>query len=103
MYIRPDTGERQNSASIKWKLVRSFGAVIAALVAFQVLYFPARQSQRETDALRLKARSITSLLAQNTAAALDFGDVAAVQEGFKGTAGDPDLRYIIVLDKNNKR
>lgn len=102
MILTPRSTESTAAAPIKWKLVRTTGGVIAALVIFQVIYFPARQAQHSTDALRSKAESIASLVANNTASALDFGDVAAAQEGFKGARADPDLEFLLVFRKNGQ-
>ena len=85
--------------SISWKLAAAFGLVIAAVVVFQVLYFPMRQAKQATDALSVKAESVSALVGHDVVAAFEFGDANAVREVFKGAESDPDLRFLILYDQ----
>lgn len=85
--------------SISWKLAGAFGLVIAAVVVFQVLYFPMRQSKQATDALAIKAESVTALVGHDIVAAFEFGDSKAVKEVFKGAEDDADLRFLTLFDQ----
>jgi len=83
--------------SIRAKLIGVFGPLIAAVVVFQTLYFPARQFAQARQALAAKARSIADLVAHDVGAAFEFGDTAGVGEVLNGAREDPDLRFLVLL------
>lgn len=98
----PTTNRAEAIASIRWKLLGAFGALIFAVVLFQILYFPARQAKQATVALVSKAKSVSSLVAHGVAAGFEFGDSRAVSEVFSGAESDPDLKYLVLLGPDGK-
>ncbi|HEX6739159.1 MAG TPA: methyl-accepting chemotaxis protein, partial [Vicinamibacteria bacterium] len=91
------------SLSIRLKLLGAFGPLVVAVVLFQVLYFPARQTAQASEDLRTRARTTAHLVAHDVGAAYEFGDVAAVQEVFRGAKEDPDLQYLVLHRDNGTR
>jgi methyl-accepting chemotaxis protein len=89
--------------SIRWKLIGTFGPLIAAVVLFQTLYFPARQAARSSQALAVKGRALSQLVAHDIGAAFEFGDLHGVQEVFRGAQSDPDLRFVLLFKADGSR
>ncbi|HEX9898063.1 MAG TPA: methyl-accepting chemotaxis protein, partial [Candidatus Methylomirabilis sp.] len=87
---------------MRWKLMGIFGSLIAALVVFQTLYYPARQAAQTNRDLIAKARSITLLVGHDLGAAFEFADRKGVQEVFNGARNDPDLAFLVLFDAGGK-
>lgn len=82
-----------------------FGAilfVVAAIVLFQLLYFPARQIDLLTEAHERKALSLSRIVAHEVRAGLEFGDREAVGEALSGVGADPDLVLAALFDARGK-
>jgi methyl-accepting chemotaxis protein len=89
--------------SIRGKLIAAFAPLLAAVVLFYVLYFPARQYDDAREALLAKARSLTQLLAHDVSASFDFGDAASATLVFEGARTDPDLAFVVLIQADGKR
>jgi methyl-accepting chemotaxis protein len=98
-----DGGRWFDSLSVRAKLVGAFTPLFVAVVAFQVLYFPARQAEEARDALLTKGRSLARLVAHDASAAFEFGDEAAVREVFVGAQNDPDVVYLVLYKGDGGR
>lgn len=84
------------------KIFGSMTAVVLAIVAFQLAYFPSRQIDALRSALENKGSALARLLAAQTAPALDFGDDQAVKELFEGASRDPDFVFAVALKEDGE-
>ncbi len=93
---------RFRSWSIRAKLIGLFAVPLAVLVLFQVFWVSAQQASEAEQALRIKGRVVTQLVAHDVGAAFEFGEAAAVSDVFKGATSDPDLAFVVLFDKDGK-
>src|SRR5687768_10727811 len=82
--------------SAAWAVV----LVFFGIALFQYIYFPGRQHETLSQALREKAAAIAELAAYNVRPGVEFDDAQLVAEVFNGAARDPDLQYIAVFKED---
>ncbi len=82
--------------SLRWLLAVAIG-LPSAVVAFQVIYFPSRQSTQSLAALTAKARTVAELVAHNMGIAMNYDDLEVANTILRGARQDDDLHYVIVL------
>jgi methyl-accepting chemotaxis protein len=79
------------------------GSVVVAFVVFMSTYFPARQNDRDREALEAKARILMKMTSYQLASALDFDDDQAVADIFKSLAVDPEFVFAALYDANGQQ
>jgi hypothetical protein len=72
--------------------------VIGLISLFILLYFLARQEEREISAVADKAQSIVEMTAFIISPALSFEDVETLEKALRGARINEDLIYVIVVD-----
>lgn len=85
--------------SVRLKISGIITLVVVAILAFQVLYFPARQIELLTAAVELKALGLGRLLATDVRAGLEFDDKEGVRQTLASAAQDPDVLYALVFSE----
>ena len=73
-------------------------AVLVAVFAFVVIYFPARSQKAGLDALERQATHTAQMLALGVGIGLGLNEYSAVQSAFAWATRDPTLTYIAVAD-----
>lgn|GEM_PF-5063226 len=91
--LRPGRG-----TTIRTKVGILITFVIGLISLFILLYFPARQEEREISAVADKAQSIVEMTAFIISPALSFEDVETLEEALRGARINEDLIYVIVVD-----
>lgn len=74
------------------------GVVFVLLGIFVWLYFPRHLHNEMLDAAHSQARTLATLTAANSASALYFNDVDALNENIMSLSSNINLRYIVVTD-----
>ena len=86
-----------NRLSIRIKVVGFVTLIVLSIVAFQWYYFPQRATEQLSQALEMKATSVSVLASHEAAAGLQFEDKDLVETLFKGVAKDQDFVYVVLF------
>ena len=88
--------------TIRMKLIILFSSLIVFIAGFIYAYFPAKYESFAIHALQNKATSIATASAYSMAPALVFNDTKSIDEVIDGAKQNPDLLYMVVVDKNGQ-
>jgi len=88
---------------LKWKLFGSAAVVMALITAAMLSYYPASQNQALANGLRAKVGAVATMLSSSLAPAVQFQQMAGVEEIFAGAARDAELMAVRVEDMEGKR
>ena len=83
----------------KIKLFTVVGFLIAVISSFIFVYVPSQLEEQATRNLRGKAISIAEMTAYSVGAAVHFEDREAAQDALQGARLNPELRSIVVYDR----
>jgi methyl-accepting chemotaxis protein len=89
--------------SIKWRMFGTTSMVLLLAIAAMLIYYPANQNRALADGLRAKVTAVVTMLSSSLAPAVQFGQMAGVEEIFAGAARDDELRAVRVEDMEGKR
>ncbi|HOX42068.1 MAG TPA: methyl-accepting chemotaxis protein [Myxococcota bacterium] len=89
--------------SLKWKLFGSAALVMALITLVMLSYYPASQNRALADGLRAKVTAVATMLSSSLAPAVQFQQMAGVEEIFGGAAKDAELKAVRVEDMEGKR
>ena len=89
--------------SVGLRVLAAVSVLVLAIVAFQVVYFPERQIAALTDALEVKALSLSRLMAHVAAPSLEFDDKDAAVAVMKGAAQDAEFVGAVLLGEDGQR
>ncbi|MFN3201116.1 MAG: methyl-accepting chemotaxis protein [Bradymonadia bacterium] len=88
--------------TIRGRIFALCAAIVTAMVAFQVVWFPAREINTLSEALGQKARSLSLVLSHSVGEALEYEDKDLMKRFFEGAKADPDFAGIAVTTAEGK-
>lgn len=87
--------------SIRIQIVGSVILILAVIVGFISLFYPARQKSITLDAIENQVETLSEMLAFSVGMGLGEGNFDLVQTAFQWAQKDENVRYILIQDENN--
>jgi len=88
---------------IRIKISSISSLVLLLISSFVFIYFPVKQKEQVTSALRSKAESTAQILSLGVSIALGEGNYGFIDQVFILAKRDPNILYIAILDEDGNR